>query len=255
MNETPGPDGGATPEPEPPPPVTWEEPRRPNRAPVAGWGTLPSGSPPGDRPIAGWGGHVPTESSPRPGLVIGVAALVLVVVVALPIIGLAAFGSQLSTILSRAGEAIASSRPTPQTGRPSPGYSGPIPSGRIVGPESLRTGDCFDEAPWDPPDEIQDLVVIPCAELHHYEYIASIRHPAEASEPYPGDDTISEFATDRCAAEFTRYVGRSPNRSVFDITWFEPNEEGWRAGDRRIDCLAVTDDAVADRGSVRAADR
>ncbi len=244
-----------TPEPEPPPPVPWEEPRRPDRSPVAGWGTAPGGALPDDRLAAGWGAHVPAESSSRPGLAVAVVALVLVVVVALPVIGLAAFGSQLSTILSRAGDAIASSRPAAQNGRPAPGYSGPVPSGRIVGPESLRAGDCFDEAPWDPPDEVRDVVVIPCADLHTYEYIATLRHPAGAGEPYPGEDAIAGFATEECTAAFTGYVGRSPSRSVFDITWFEPTEEGWRASDRRIDCLAVTDDEVAARGPVRGADR
>jgi hypothetical protein len=263
----PEPPDGAIPEPAPeppagrrasepaPPPVPWEEPGRPDRAPIAGWGAAPSGALPDDRLAAGWGAHVPTGSSPRPGIAAGVVALVLVVVVALPVVGLAAFGSQLSTILSRAGDAIASSRPSAQGGRPAPGYSGPVPSGRIVGPESLRTGDCFDEAPWDPPDEIRDLIVIPCAELHRYEYIGRFDHPAPASEPYPGDDAIAEFVTDRCATDFTSYVGRSPDRSAYDITWFQPSEDGWRADDRRIDCLAVTDDEIAARGSVRNSDR
>jgi hypothetical protein len=271
MNETPKPTAGATPEPEStagappgpetpaaatpapaPPPVPWAEPRRPDeRSAIPGWGTASTGAVPDDLLAAGWGAHLPTESRPRPRLAVGLIALVLVIVVVLPVIGLAAYGGQLSTMLSRAGEAIASSRPTAQIGRPAPGYSGPIPSGRIVGPGSLRDGDCFDEAPWDPPDQIQDLVVIPCAELHRYEYIASLQHPAGASEPYPGDAAIAEFATDRCGAEFTGYVGRSPDRSVFDITWFQPSEEGWRASDRRIDCLAVTDDQRPARGSAR----
>jgi hypothetical protein len=251
----PEPPPGTPTAPEPPPPVPWEEPRRPDRAPVAGWSASPSGALPDDDPAAGWGAHVPTDSSPRPGLAVGLVALVLVVVVGLPIVGLAAFGSQLSTILSRAGDAIASSRPGLQTERPSPGPGGPSPSGRVVGAGSLRTGDCFDEASWDPPDAVEDLILIPCSELHHYEDVGWFDHPAPASEPYPGDDAIAELVTGRCTTEFTSYVGRSPDLSAYDITWFQPTEDGWRAQDRRIDCLAVTDDEIAARGSVRNSDR
>jgi Septum formation len=243
------------PEPGPPPPVPWEEPPRRDREPITGWSTDWSGAPPVEMGVTGWGAHVPTEPSPRSGLAIAVIGLILVAAVVLPIVGVVAFGSQLSTILSRAGDAIASSRPISDTGRPVPGYSGPIPSGRIVGPESLRSGDCFDEAPGDPPDGVRNVVVVACAELHHYEFIASLQHPAGAGEPYPGDDAVASFAIERCSTEFTRYVGRSPDRSVFEITWLQPTAEGWRTSDRRIDCLAVEDDESASRGSIRGADR
>jgi hypothetical protein len=49
-------------------------------------------------------------------------------------------------------------------------------------------------------------------------------------------------------------VGMSYDQSALEVTWLEPTEESWEAGDRELVCL-ITDPAGQTTGSLEGANR
>jgi hypothetical protein len=104
-------------------------------------------------------------------------------------------------------------------------------SGDLMATE-LRVGDCFDlkepEA-----DEIGDVTARPCTEEHEYELYFTGSLPEGA---YPAEAVFEEFVAANCDSAFTAYVGKAYQDSDLDVYWMFPTDEGWRDGDRSIQC-------------------
>ena len=46
------------------------------------------------------------------------------------------------------------------------------------------------------------------------------------------------YLTDNCYPAFDAYIGKSHIESELSIYWLTPSDEGWRAGDRSVQCAA-----------------
>ncbi len=182
----------------------------------------------------GWVAPSETRSgrrSPVLVLILGCAGI-LVLLSASAIVGLIYLGSQGSTILDAAERQ---------------------PQARTVNVFDLRVGDCFDEPAASADGTVVDLIKRDCGEAHALEVIAIAQLPDGPA--YPGADAISASAEAQCGPAFTSYVGTGPATSIYDVAWYSVTEEGWKGGDRAIDCLAFADDESPTTGSVKGANR
>jgi hypothetical protein len=113
----------------------------------------------------------------------------------------------------------------------------PIPTGAPTASEpldivDLRIGDCFDVQ--EPTiDAYSGLAPRSCSEAHRYEVFWTGAMPVGA---YPSAEAFEAFHDAHCPDAFAAYVGEASAESRFDTFWIVPNEEGWAAGYRSIQC-------------------
>ena len=110
----------------------------------------------------------------------------------------------------------------------------------------LEVGDCFSAES----DQLDTVLVVDCAQPHEYEVFHVFDHPAGADEPYPGDDTLLDFADTECQPPFEDFVGHDYQTSIWYITSVTPSEETWADGDREIVCTLNQQDDNAEPISV-----
>jgi len=128
-------------------------------------------------------------------------------------------------------------------------------SGRPRG--SLTVGECFDAttfsagAPIDP----ANITLRLCAGPHQHEVYAVLDHPGGTAAPYPGDQTITAYADDRCIAAFVDYVGVAYQLSTLDYATVYPDAASWKAGDRQIACVLHDADFIPLLDSMKNANR
>jgi hypothetical protein len=79
------------------------------------------------------------------------------------------------------------------------------------------------------------LTVLDCATEHYWEAFAQT---ALDAEKYPGNAKVTEEAGVFCEAAFADFVGVKVNKSNYSLTFLQPTEETWEAGDRDVLCLA-----------------
>jgi hypothetical protein len=96
----------------------------------------------------------------------------------------------------------------------------------------LRVGECFDV------DEtsygtIEDVTRRSCDREHQYELFMT---ESLTGVGYPTDSEFDVVFEDVCVPAFEAYVGAPFGSSVLDIYWLVPNREGWRQGDRTVQC-------------------
>jgi len=112
--------------------------------------------------------------------------------------------------------------------------SGEITKAGDMTAADLRVGDCFDLK--DPAsDEIGDVTAGPCTTAHEFEmfFVGSL-----PSGEYPAQTVFETYLTDNCYPAFDAYIGKSHIESELSIYWLTPSDEGWRAGDRSVQCAA-----------------
>ena len=89
-------------------------------------------------------------------------------------------------------------------------------------------GECFD-APTDQTAEVSDVQRQPCNEPHDAEVIASLTHPAPASEPYPVVSGFGDYIQQNCVPVFNSYTGRDCPDAELTLSFFRPTPTGWAA--------------------------
>ncbi|WP_112241341.1 DUF4190 domain-containing protein [Kribbella monticola] len=113
--------------------------------------------------------------------------------------------------------------------------------------DELIVGECFDDGL----DE-GEAVRQPCPELHDAELISNVTLPAGT---YPGDAKVKESARLACRQEFTKYIGVSPDKSVRKSSFWWPDAELWKDGDRVVVCAAYGANGTQLRGTVKGTKR
>lgn len=98
----------------------------------------------------------------------------------------------------------------------------------------LKVRDCLAEIE-ETEESFTSVETVPCAEPHSEEIFAIANIP-EGDGQFPGWDAILEHAERLCTAEFESFVGRSYEESELEFSFILPDEEGWRTGDRLIQC-------------------
>jgi len=96
----------------------------------------------------------------------------------------------------------------------------------------LRVGDCFDLKNPNV-DTIEDVRAVPCTSDHTYELFFRGTMP---EGDYPTDDAFDSWMSSNCIPAFNTYVGRSYDQSNLEVYYMVPTDDGWRSGDRSIQC-------------------
>ena len=101
--------------------------------------------------------------------------------------------------------------------------------GLIVNPYDLEAGQCFNTYLTLLGDNtFEELTtVVDCAGPHDGEVYFQVFHPAEATEPYPGQDEMLNWAQQHCYAQFEGFVGQEYEVSELDIGILHPTEPTW----------------------------
>jgi hypothetical protein len=111
--------------------------------------------------------------------------------------------------------------------------SGEITKAGDMTAADLRVGDCFDLK--DPAaDEIEDVTAGPCSVAHEFEmfFVGSL-----PEGEFPAESVFETYVTDNCYPAFAAYIGRAYSDSELSMTWLAPLAQGWRAGDRSVQCV------------------
>ncbi|MFC6161335.1 DUF4190 domain-containing protein [Kribbella jiaozuonensis] len=119
------------------------------------------------------------------------------------------------------------------------GYNSPEPvSSYSAGPttsvDDLAVGECFNDG-----TEEDEVVRQPCTLAHDGEVIADVTLP---EGPYPGDNGVDKAADRACTPTFTSYVGKSPDDSELDLSYWTPTRSLWEDDDRLVVCAAYGPD-------------
>lgn len=105
------------------------------------------------------------------------------------------------------------------------------PEATAVNIRDVRVGQCIESLPIG--SIVNDVAVVPCELPHQYELFANT---VVDSADFPGDE-VFELATEACIPLFATYVGEDYFDSLYYIDPIAPTEEGWRLGDRAVNCL------------------
>ncbi|MGI9622687.1 MAG: DUF4328 domain-containing protein [Acidimicrobiales bacterium] len=109
--------------------------------------------------------------------------------------------------------------------------------------EELKAGDCFDL----PPDfnelatgtqPVLAVEVLPCAEAHELEVVATISLEFGAGAGFPGDEQVILMGLSMCAQPFESHVGVPWWVSGLDVFVIHPGADTWAIGDREVLCSA-----------------
>ena len=113
----------------------------------------------------------------------------------------------------------------------------------------LKVGDCFDSAS---SNEVRGVKVKPCEEPHNSEIFFVVEHPAGPDEPYPGKDTLVQFAADACLGQpLTEYLGIPLEQSSLKDFEIVPQDSAWEDGKRLLVCGLDTGGEGRITGSVK----
>jgi hypothetical protein len=112
--------------------------------------------------------------------------------------------------------------------------SGEITKAGDLTAADLRVGDCFDLK--DPAaNEVEDVTAGPCTVAHEFEmfFVGSV-----PEGEFPAESVFETYVTDNCYPAFGAYIGKAYTDSELSMYWLAPTAEGWRAGDRSVQCAA-----------------
>lgn len=121
------------------------------------------------------------------------------------------------------------------------------PLGEVEGPVTaavrrVDVGHCIEDLPSD--GEVSRVRVVPCDDPHRAEVVGALDL---TEEEWPGRSTVERTARAYCEMDRTQTeLGFRP------VVW-QPSEQGWGQGDRRVLCLAWSDVAAV-TGSFTAGD-
>ncbi|MFH9731181.1 DUF4190 domain-containing protein [Streptomyces sp. NPDC017260] len=115
---------------------------------------------------------------------------------------------------------------------------------------SLEKGQCLTTPSGSLEGVTYDVDEVPCEEEHDGEVFASFGLPGGA---FPGDDTVTRIADDRCYALHDDYAMDTwALPADVDVYYLTPTPQSWRTGDREITCLfGNTDERGRLTGSLR----
>jgi len=139
-------------------------------------------------------------------------------------------------------------------GTRSPTAGGQSP-GEVIAHYNLGLDDCFDRA--------ESLVSgrqratttrLPCSRPHLFQVFGRLDHPAEASDPYPGDTAMEDFALQSCYRMFEQWAGSAYETSALEIEVITPVLSDFSDATypyRGIHCLVRRDDGAPLVGTAR----
>tara|TARA_B110000238_G_C15946517_1_gene361321 strand:- start:267 stop:749 length:483 start_codon:yes stop_codon:yes gene_type:complete len=114
--------------------------------------------------------------------------------------------------------------------------AGQIASEGTVDIFQIRVGDCFnDKTESLDASEVSSVGGIPCDLPHDNEIYDRTLAPQGV---FPGEESITDIASQYCLANFEAFVGASYQDSLLNITYLYPTQDSWNSvGDREIFCI------------------
>ena len=113
----------------------------------------------------------------------------------------------------------------------------------------LKVGDCFDSSQ---SNEIRGIELKACDQPHNSEIFFIVTHPAGPDAPYPGKDTLVQYAADNCLGQpLTDYLGIPLEQSQLKDFEIVPQESAWEDGKRVLVCGLDTGGQGDVTGSVK----
>lgn len=107
---------------------------------------------------------------------------------------------------------------------------GDLPAGQSSA-FSVVAGDCLNDSGQ---TDVLTVPVVDCTVPHDLEAFATATMP---DGDFPGEEAITEFAEESCAAAFVDFVGVPADETRLSFTHFSPLEPSWARGDREVLCL------------------
>ncbi|MBF8289447.1 MAG: hypothetical protein HW391_415 [Chloroflexi bacterium] len=116
----------------------------------------------------------------------------------------------------------------------------------------LSVGDCFDP-PASTVETVEDVQHHPCTDEHGAEVFFVGDYPGSKSDPYPTDDEMLAWLTEKCIPAAESYTGKASTLTPdLDIGWFQPTEDGWKGDDQGVICYLYRLDETMFKGSLKA---
>ncbi len=114
--------------------------------------------------------------------------------------------------------------------------SGAVVEGGEVGAFRIRVGDCL--GPLELGVSFESVEAVPCSEPHQSEVFYAWNVPGDV---FPGDNGMSEIASEGCYEAFSGFVGIAYEDSIYGYNTITPTAESWdQFDDREVQCL-ITD--------------
>jgi hypothetical protein len=129
--------------------------------------------------------------------------------------------------------------------------SGSPAAGDLTSVFDLAPGDCFNVGDT---SSVEEVELVPCAELHDYELYGALDHPAGSQDPFPGREEVESYAETECVDRFEPFVGRAYDDSELYILHLTPSEDTWADGDREVLCNLYLQDGQLE-GSMEGSER
>jgi hypothetical protein len=115
----------------------------------------------------------------------------------------------------------------------------------------MKVGDCFDDsqATLDGDDTVSEVLARPCSEPHDNEVFAVF--DLTIAE-FPGEDEITELATELCLERFADFVNLDYPSSTLALFPITPTEQSWLIQkDREVICALFDMDTAKLTGTMR----
>lgn len=115
----------------------------------------------------------------------------------------------------------------------------------------LEVGTCLNDVDQPLAQDLTEVPAVDCATPHQSEVFAAI---AVDGTEYPGIDSLTETAVQKCQVEFERFVGVEFSASTLNFHYYYPTTSSWAVGDRSIYCV-IFDPGVESVGTLRGVER
>ena len=124
--------------------------------------------------------------------------------------------------------------------------NGDIVEAGEVGAFRIQLGDCLNGMTT---GLIESMEGVPCTTPHDVEVYHAFLLP---DGEYPGDDAISEAASNTCYDAFEPFVGHEYETSIYDYSFLSPSLGSWdELDDREVLCLMDNYDRTKKTGTAR----
>lgn len=111
------------------------------------------------------------------------------------------------------------------------GANGQINDSGTLAVTDLHVGDCFNNST---STEVSEVDAVPCGDPHQYELFHVFQLTGAT---YPTDADLDSQSAAACAPAFATYVGHDYETSTLSISTLYPTSDGWKHGDREVQCV------------------
>lgn len=114
----------------------------------------------------------------------------------------------------------------------------------IAGAQPAEVGDCIQIGDITEGEEVDGVPILDCSEEHDGQVVHVFNLP---DGDFPSNEEVLEAVQSSCSDGFEEFVGVAYDASKLELNWLSPIEEGWKDGDRSVQCVAyLTDETTTE---------